>query len=157
MKTVAVDLDGALGDTRPLWDAFLVDAARRYAAIAALEPAALPRDRGAAAEELDRWAREGVGDWRGSLRRFAEDHAPVHLRPDPAVNAALRALKSDGARVVVFTDAPEPLARVALAHLGLARSVDALEAGAGARERATEGARVVSDAVELAGYHQGDA
>ncbi len=48
-RTVAVDLDGALGDTRPLWEAFLTDAARRFASIAALDPAALPADRGAAA------------------------------------------------------------------------------------------------------------
>jgi len=32
-RAVAVDLDGALGDTRPLWDAFLADAARRFGSI----------------------------------------------------------------------------------------------------------------------------
>jgi beta-phosphoglucomutase-like phosphatase (HAD superfamily) len=35
---VAIDLDGALGDTRPLWQEFLADAARRFGSIAALEP-----------------------------------------------------------------------------------------------------------------------
>ena len=35
----------------------------------------------------------------------------------------------------MFTDAPVELARVALAQLGAARRVDALEAGAGALER----------------------
>jgi hypothetical protein len=35
----------------------------------------------------------------------------------------------------VWTDAPEELARVALAQLGAARRIDALETGAGARER----------------------
>ena len=73
LSPVAIDLDRALGDTRPLWDDFLVDAARRYASIAPLDPAALPEDRGVAAEELDRWAELGVGDWRGALERFAED------------------------------------------------------------------------------------
>jgi hypothetical protein len=38
-------------------------------------------------------------------------------------------------RIGVFTDAPEPLARLALAHLGAARKIDALETGTGARER----------------------
>jgi phosphoglycolate phosphatase-like HAD superfamily hydrolase len=127
---VVVDLDGALGDTRPLWRAWLADAARRYETIAALDPEALPEDRVAAAAELDSWAEAGVGDWRRALERFAEDHAPVHLRPDPAANAALRRLDASGARIVVATDAPEPLARVALAHLGVARSVDELRAGA---------------------------
>jgi phosphoglycolate phosphatase-like HAD superfamily hydrolase len=153
-RTVAVDLDGALGDTRPLWEAFLTDAARRYASIAALDPAALPADRGAAARDLDEWAARGVGDWRRALVRFAEDNAPVYLRPDPAANAALRRAKASGARVVVFTDAPEALARVALAHLGVTRSVDHVEAGAEARERASAGATVVEGAAELARYDQ---
>ncbi len=129
-RTVVVDLDGALGDTRPLWHAWLADAARRFDSIAELDPASLPEDRVAAAAELDAWAEAGVGDWRRALARFAEDHAPVHLRPDPAANAALRRLKASGARVVVATDAPEPLALVALAQLGLTRSVDELRAGA---------------------------
>jgi phosphoglycolate phosphatase-like HAD superfamily hydrolase len=160
VRRVAVDLDGALGDTRPLWDAFLVDAARRFAAIAPLEPTGLPEDRGAAARALDAWAAAGVGDWRRALTRFAEDHAPVHLRPDPGANAALRSLEASGAHVVAFTDAPEELARVALAHLGLARSVTELEAGEDARERATQGAEVVEsraalgEAVAPSGYHR---
>ena len=149
MTRVAVDLD-ALGDTRPLWAAFLADAARRFGSIAELDPATLPEDRGDAAAVLDEWAAAGVGDWRRALERFAEDHAPVHLRPDASANAALRVLKARGARVVVYTDAPEPLARVALAHLGVARSVDALEAGAGARERAASGAVVLATREELA-------
>jgi len=150
-ETVAVDLDGALGDTRPLWEAFLADAARRFASIAPLDPAALPANRGDAAKALDAWAARGVGDWRRALERFTEDHAAVHLRPDPRANAAVRALRRSGTQVVVFTDAPDVLARLALAHLGLARAVDRIEAGAGARERAATGARVVENADGLPG------
>jgi phosphoglycolate phosphatase-like HAD superfamily hydrolase len=135
---LAIDLDRALGDTRALWSDFLADASRRYAAIAPLEPEELPEDRGAAAAELDRWATQGIGDWRGALERFAEDRAPVFLRPDAEASAALRSLSAVGARLGVFTDAPEPLARIALAHLGAARRVQLLEAGAGARERLLE-------------------
>jgi len=135
LTALALDLDAVLGDTRPLWEAWLDDAARRFRSIAELDVAGLPRDRGEAAEVLDRWAAEGIGDWRGALERFAEDRAPVYLRPDPDVNAALRAYAAEGTRVGVFTDAPEPLARVALAHLGAARHVEALEAGAGALDR----------------------
>ena len=123
---VALDLDAVLGDTRPLWNAWLEDAARRFRSIAELDPATLPADRGAAARELDRWAERGVGDWRGSLARFAEDHAPVYLRPRAPVSASLRRLDAAGARISVFTDAPVELARVALAHLGAARRVDAV-------------------------------
>jgi phosphoglycolate phosphatase-like HAD superfamily hydrolase len=136
--SVAIDLDGALGDTRPLWHEFLADAARRFASIAPLDPDSLLPDRGAAAAQLDRWAAQGVGDWRSALERFAEDRAPVFLRPNAEASEALRALSAAGARIGVFTDAPEPLARVALAHLGAARRIEALETGPGARERLLE-------------------
>ena len=134
MKAVAVDLD-ALGDTRLLWNDFLDDAARRFASIASLDPKSLPEDRAEAAAELDRWAEAGIGDWRAALERFAEDRAPVYLRPSAEASAALRALGRAGVRIGVFTDAPEPLARVALAQLGAARHVEAVETGVGARER----------------------
>jgi phosphoglycolate phosphatase-like HAD superfamily hydrolase len=134
-RVLALELDGTLGDTRGLWEDWLADAARRYASIAPLEPSSLGTDRGAAAVELDRWSARGVGDWRAALERFAEERAPVYLRPDAEVGTALRRLAAAGARLGVFTDAPEPLARVALAQLGAARRVEALEAGAGALGR----------------------
>lgn len=135
MKAFAIELDGVLGDTRPLWRDWLEDAARRFRSIAPLDPDALPEDRVEAARELDRWAEAGVGDWRAALTRFAEDRAPVYLRPDAEVSAALRTLAAAGHRIGVFTDAPEALARVALAQLGADRRTDALEAGDGALER----------------------
>jgi phosphoglycolate phosphatase-like HAD superfamily hydrolase len=134
MRAVAVDLD-VLGDTRPLWRDWLDDAARRFRPIAALDPSELPDDRGLAAERLDAWAEAGVGDWRAALERFAEERAPVYLRPDADISTALRALAARGRAVGVFTDAPQPLARVALSHLGAARRIDALESGTGALER----------------------
>lgn len=137
MRAVAVDLD-ALGDTRALWRDFLADAARRFASIAPLYPAALPKDRAQAAAELDRWADAGVGDWRGALQRFAEDRAPVYLRPNAEASSALRMLAEAGVRVGVYTDAEEPLARIALAHLGAARRVEAVECGESARRRVIE-------------------
>jgi phosphoglycolate phosphatase-like HAD superfamily hydrolase len=152
-RAVAVDLDGALGDTRPLWDAFLADASRRFASIAELDAGSLPADRGEAAAELDRWAERGIGDWRGALTRFAEDHAPVYLRPNAQAAAALRRLAGGGARVGVYTDAPLELARIALAQLGAARRVELVEAGSGSRERLLarlgDGATLARDGDEL--------
>jgi phosphoglycolate phosphatase-like HAD superfamily hydrolase len=137
VRAVAIDLD-VLGDTRGLWDDWLADAARRFRSIAELDVESLPRDRGEAAAELDRWAAQGIGDWRQALRRFAEDRAPVYLRPEAKVSASLRAVDAAGAANGVFTDAPEPLARVALAHLGAARRIDHLETGPKALERLLE-------------------
>jgi phosphoglycolate phosphatase-like HAD superfamily hydrolase len=116
VDAVAIDLDGVLGDTRPLYDAWLTDVARR----AHIDP-----------ERLD----QELPNWRVLLTRFAEDHAPVYLRPSAPATAALRRLQADGARIGVFTEAPLELAEVALAHLGAARRVEALEAGPGALDR----------------------
>jgi phosphoglycolate phosphatase-like HAD superfamily hydrolase len=118
MKAVALDL-AALGDTDPLWRDWLEDARRRFRVnVEALET------------ELP--------NWRQLLERFAEERAPVYFRRDADVSNALRRLAAAGTRVEVFTTVPEELARVALSHLGAHRRVDALEAGAGARDRVLE-------------------
>ena len=136
---VALDLDGVLGDTRPLWRAWLEDAAR------VLDVDGLPDDRTAAAAELDA---RGAGNWRTLLERFAEERAPVYLRPAAEVSAALRALHADGARIVVVTDAPAELARVALRQLGAARRVERIET------RAPAGAILVRTRAELLALHR---
>jgi phosphoglycolate phosphatase-like HAD superfamily hydrolase len=121
LKAAAIEVDAVLGDTGPLWRAWLEDAARRYRVeLDAPDEAAL--------DEL-------IGNWRPLLERFAEDHAPVYLRPNADANAGLRRLQAAGVRLGAFTDAPEPLARVALAHLGAGRKLEAVEAGPGALER----------------------
>jgi phosphoglycolate phosphatase-like HAD superfamily hydrolase len=117
VRAAALDLDAVLGDTRPLWRDWVADASRRFRV-----ELDLPEDRTAAAAELD--AR--LGNWRVLLERFAEERAPVYLRPRPDATALLRSLAADGVRIGVFTDAPVELARVALAHLGAARRVDAV-------------------------------
>ena len=124
---LAIDLDGALGDTGALWRDWLADAAR----VLPVDVSSLPDDRVAAAAALDA---EG-GNWRTLLERFAEERAPVYLRRDAAVTTALRRLEAAGAELGVYTDAPVELARIALAHLGAARRVSRLEAGSGALER----------------------
>ena len=134
---LAIDLDGVLGDTRPLWRAWLDDVSGR------LSLPDLPTDRAAAAAVLDAEA----GNWRTLLERFAADRAPVFLRPSSEATTALRSLQTSRARVAVFTDAPEELARLALAHLGGERRVESLHAGGDAERHAVtalgEGARVV--------------
>jgi phosphoglycolate phosphatase-like HAD superfamily hydrolase len=85
--------------------------------------------------ELDR---RGAGNWRALLARFSEERAPVFLRRNAAASATLRALAAAGREVGVFTDAPEPLARVALTQLGAARRVSVLETGSDALQRVLE-------------------
>jgi phosphoglycolate phosphatase-like HAD superfamily hydrolase len=114
VQAIALDLDAVLADTRPLWNDWLADAARRTHV--ELE---VPEDRAAAAAILD----ERLGDWRPLLQRFADDRAPVYFRPRAETSAQLRRLQAAGVRIGVFTDAPHELAQVALAHVGAARRV----------------------------------
>jgi phosphoglycolate phosphatase-like HAD superfamily hydrolase len=135
VKAVAVDL-AALGDTRRLLEDWRADAAHRFR----VEDATLEQE---------------VPNWEQLLERFAEERAPVYLRPDAEASAALRRLHADSVRIGVFTDAPAALARVALAQLGAARRVIALETGAGALERLLRrlggDARIVHTRDELLG------
>jgi phosphoglycolate phosphatase-like HAD superfamily hydrolase len=137
----ALDLDGVLADTRPLWDAWLEDAARR--ARVELE---VPEDRVAAAAALD----EALGDWRPLLTRFAADRAPLFVRPRPDTNAALRRLAAGGARIGAFSDAPRELAEIALAHAGATRQVEVVGTLAEVREAFGGDVVVVSSREELA-------
>ena len=138
---LALDLDGVLADTRPLWDAWLEDAARRTRV-----ELDVPEDRVAAAAVLD----EALGDWRPLLSRFASDRAPLSIRPRPDTNAALRRLAAAGARIGAFTDAPRELAELVLAHAGVARQVAAVGTLAEVRAELGEEAVVVRSQAELA-------
>jgi phosphoglycolate phosphatase-like HAD superfamily hydrolase len=131
-QALALDLDGVLADTRPLWDAWLEDAARR-----ARVKLVVPADREAAAAVLD----EALGDWRPLLARFAADRAPLWIRPRADTNSALRRLSAAGARIGVFSDAPQELVDIALAHAGAARQVEVV--GTLAEVQAALGAEAV--------------
>jgi phosphoglycolate phosphatase-like HAD superfamily hydrolase len=117
VQALALDLDGVLADTQPLWRDWLEDVARRTRV-----ELDVPADRTAAAALLD----ERLGDWRPLLDRFAADRGPVYFRRHAATGATLRRLQASGVRIGVFTDAPRELADIALAHVGVARRVAAV-------------------------------
>jgi len=137
---LALDLDGVLADTRPLWDAWLEDAARR-----ARVQLDVPEDREAAAAVLD----EALGDWRPLLVRFAADRAPLWIRPRADTNAALRRLATAGARIGAFSDAPRELADIALAHAGATRQMEVVGTLAEVEAALGEGAVVVRSREQL--------
>jgi phosphoglycolate phosphatase-like HAD superfamily hydrolase len=138
---LALDLDGVLADTRPLWDAWLEDAARR-----ARVELDVPENREAAVAVLD----DALGDWRPLLTRFAADRAPLWIRPRAETNSALRRLNAAGVRLGVFSDAPRELAEIALAHAGAAREVEVVGTLAEVQARLGEEAVVVRTREELA-------
>jgi len=138
---LALALDGVLADTRPLWDAWLEDAARR-----ARVELLVPKDREAAAGVLD----DALGDWRPLLVRFASDRAPLWIRPRADTNAVLRRLAASGARIGVFSDAPRELAEIALAHAGASRQVEVVGTLAEVRAALGEQLAVVRSRQQLA-------
>ena len=140
--SLALDLDGVLADTRPLWDAWLEDAARRTRV-----ELDVPEDRVAAAAVLD----EALGDWRPLLERFAADRAPLFVRPRPETNAALRRLSAAGTRIGVFSDAPRELIDIALAHAGAMRQVEVVGTLAEVKAALGPETAVVRSREELAG------
>ena len=141
VSALALDLDAVLADTRPLWEDWLEDAARR-----ARVELDVPEDRTAAAAVLD----DRLGDWRPLLERFAADRAPVYFRPRADTSALLRRLAAGGVRIGAFTDAPRELAEVALAHVGAARRVEALGTLAEVRAALGDDALVIRSRAELA-------
>jgi len=142
VDALALDLDGVLTDTRPVWRDWLEDAARR--ARVPLEE--LPEDRIAAAAVLD----DRLGDWRPLLERFAAERAPLHFRPRAEVSAALRRLAGAGTRSGVVTDAPRELTDIALAHLGGTRTVSAVGTLEDVRAALGDNVRVLHSRDELA-------
>jgi phosphoglycolate phosphatase-like HAD superfamily hydrolase len=120
----------ALGDTDGLFAAAVAHIARKLGRVKPLDAEALPADRAGLLRALDAWAGSDI-DWRGELIRFYEDHIPLHLRPNPGLNAALRALQARGVRIACWSPGPEEAARIIVHHLGLARRVEAVAAGGG--------------------------
>jgi phosphoglycolate phosphatase-like HAD superfamily hydrolase len=150
VDALALDLDSVLADTRPLWQDWLEDAARRTHV-----ELDLPDDRIEAAAVLD----ERLGDWRPLLQRFAADRGPVYFRPHSDTGAVLRRLQAAGARLGVFTDAPRELADIALAHVGAARRVEVVGTLNEVLATLGEGVTVIRTRDELgaaaAVYHSG--
>ena len=150
MDALALDLDSVLADTRPLWQDWLEDAARRTHV-----ELDLPDDRIEAAAVLD----ERLGDWRPLLQRFAADRGPVYFRPHSDTGAVLRRLQAAGVPLGVFTDAPRELADIALAHVGAARRVEVVGTLDEVLATLGEGVTVIRTRDELgaaaAVYHSG--
>jgi phosphoglycolate phosphatase-like HAD superfamily hydrolase len=99
---------------------------RRLGGVRPLDAAALPADRAAAIAALDAWAGDDAPNWRRELVRFYEAHAPVHLAPDPDLNAAVRRARRAGARLVVASPLPREAAELELAHVGARRYAEAV-------------------------------
>ena len=143
-----------LAPTGALFDEAVEHVARKLGRAKPFPSAPLPDDRSVAVAALDDWAGSDV-DWRGELRRYYEEHIPVHVRPAAAVNATLRRLHTAGVRLVWATPGPAEATDVLLHHLGVARLIDEVVVAPSAAAAAIPGAALVEDGadglIELAG------
>lgn len=142
-----------LAPTGALFEAAVEHVVRKLGRAKPFPGSPLPDDRAAAVAALDDWAAGDV-DWRGELRRYYEEHIPVHVRPAAAVNSTLRRLHASGVRLVWVTPGPAEATGILLHHLGVARLVDEVVVAPSVGDAGVAGAAVV-DAVpallELAG------
>lgn len=121
--TAFVVSDAALGPADEVFAEAVRYLERRLTAVRPLDAAALPPDRAAAVRALDLWAGHDAANWRLELVRWFETHAPVLLRPDPALNATLRRARRAGIRLAVVSPLPAEAAELYLSQLGLRRAV----------------------------------
>jgi phosphoglycolate phosphatase len=128
---VLIVSERALPDADGLFTAAVEHIGRKLGRAKPLDVAALPPGRAETVSALDAWAGDDV-DWRGELTRYYEDHIPLHLRPSPALNAALRQLSARGVRIGLWSPGPEEAARVVVHHVGLGRRVEAIQVGGSA-------------------------
>jgi phosphoglycolate phosphatase-like HAD superfamily hydrolase len=133
---VVILSERALPDADGLFAAAVEHIGRKLGRAKPLDTSALPPGRADTVAALDAWA-DGDVDWRGELARYYEDHIPLHLRPSPALNAALRELGGRGVRIGFWSPGPEEAARIVVHHVGLGRRVEATRVG-GAAELAGE-------------------
>jgi phosphoglycolate phosphatase-like HAD superfamily hydrolase len=120
-----------LADTDELFAAGVAHLVRKLGRVKPLDSDALPHDPAEVVAALDVWAGSEV-DWRGELGRFYEDHISVHLRPDPALNAALRRLQAAGIRLGCWSPGPDEAARIVVHQLGLGRRIERIASGGSA-------------------------
>ena len=116
--------EDALADTAPLWAGAMEHLSRRLGRVRPLDVADVPEERGAALAFLERWAGSEAGSWPIELARYYEDHIPVYVRPEPALNAAVRRLAADGLRLAAWSAGPPEASLVVTHFLGLGRSFE---------------------------------
>jgi phosphoglycolate phosphatase-like HAD superfamily hydrolase len=149
----------SLPDADGLFAAAVAHIGRKLGRAKPLDVAELPPDRAETVAALDDWAGGDV-DWRGELARYYEDHIPLHVRPAPALNAALRGLAARGVPIGFWSPGPDEAARIVVHHVGLGRRVQAVRVGGSAElaeqlaaelgTRPAETLVVSADAAELA-------
>jgi phosphoglycolate phosphatase-like HAD superfamily hydrolase len=115
----------ALASTDRLFADAVAHVARKLGRVKPLDASSLPPARGPALAALAEWAGSEVSSWEQELCRFYEEHLPIYVRPDPALNAGARALAAAGVRLGAWSAGPADAFAALLHQLALGRRLDA--------------------------------
>ena len=98
--------EDALAPSERLWRDAVQHLARKLGRVTPLDPADISDDRCVAIGQLETWAGSEASTWRLELARYYEEHIPVYVRPDPALNAVVRQLAAAGVRLAAWSPGP---------------------------------------------------
>jgi phosphoglycolate phosphatase-like HAD superfamily hydrolase len=116
--------EDALAPGARLWSDAVDHLARKLGRVTPLDTAAISDDRCQALAQLETWAGADASSWKIELARFYEEHIPVYVRPDPALNAVVRQLLNSGTRVAAWSPGPPQVGAIVTHFLGLSRRLE---------------------------------
>jgi len=117
--------EDALAGGERLWADAVAHLARKLGRVKALDVDTISSDRCTAIGQLEEWAGDEATSWRVELARYYEEHIPVYLRPDPALNAVVRRLGSSGVPLAAWSPGPPEVGAIVTHFLGLSRHLQA--------------------------------
>jgi phosphoglycolate phosphatase-like HAD superfamily hydrolase len=116
--------EDALAPGTRLWRDAVEHLARRLGRVTPLDPATISSDRCEGIAQLEAWAGDDASTWEVELARFYEEHIPVYVRPDPALNSVVRRLAASGTRLAAWSPGPPQVGAIVTHFLGLARRLE---------------------------------
>lgn len=131
---VRVPIEGTLWKPEALWQAAVEHLSQRFGRVRSLDVDRVVqrlRDDSLAASvsELRQWAGDDI-NLEGALGRYFDEHLPMHVRPQRALNQRIRTLRAEGQVLHAVTALPAAPAHSLLRHLGLAREFSVVHADA---------------------------
>ena len=120
MKAV-IFAEDALAPSEHLWADAVQHLSRKLGRVTPLDPADISDDRCVAIGQLETWAGSDASSWRIELARYYEEHIPVYVRPDPALNSVVRQLAAAGMRLAAWSPGPPEVGVIVTHFLGVAR------------------------------------
>jgi phosphoglycolate phosphatase-like HAD superfamily hydrolase len=116
--------EDALAPSERLWADAVQHLARKLGRVTPLDPADISDDRCVAIGQLETWAGSEASSWRVELARYYEEHIPVYVRPDPALNSVVRQLAAAGMRLAAWSPGPPEVGVIVTHFLGVARRME---------------------------------